>query len=84
MSQKLHRRAVAALGELYLLTGLHSLQDISLEQLEQAQWTRSGILIACYLYQSKLLLERLELELREIRQLPLSPNIQVEVRYEGL
>lgn len=34
MSQNLHRRAVAALGELYLLTGLQELLDISLEQLE--------------------------------------------------
>lgn len=84
MSQNLHSTAVAAVGELYLLTGLQELLDISLEQLEQAQWTRAGLLIACYLYQSKNSLESLELELREIRQLPLSPNNPSEVRHEGL
>ena len=84
MSQKLHSTAVAALGELYLLIGLQELLDISLEQLEQAEWTRAGLLIACYLYQSKKSLERLELELREIRQQTLSPNNSSEVRHEGL
>ena len=74
MSQNLHSAAVAALGELYLLTLVQKLLDISLEQLEQAQWTRTGLLITCYLYQSKQSLERLELELREIRQQTLSPN----------
>lgn len=67
MSQNLHSQAVAALGELYLLTLVQELQDISLEQLEQAQWARSGLFIACYLYLAQLCKESLELELREIR-----------------
>ena len=48
MSQKLHTTAVAAIGELQLLTQVQELQDISLEQLEQAQCNRSGLLITCY------------------------------------
>ncbi len=67
MSQKLHTTAVAAIGELYLLTFVQELQDISLEQLEQAQCNRSGLFIACYLYLAQLCLKSLELELREIR-----------------
>ena len=67
MSQKLHTTAVAAIGELYLLTQVQELQDISLEQLEQAQWNRSGLLITCYLYLAQLCFESLELERLEIR-----------------
>ncbi len=67
MSQKLHSQAVAALGELYLLIGLHSLLDISLSQLGRAEWTRSGLLITCYLYLAQLCFESLELERLEIR-----------------
>ena len=67
MSQKLHSTAVAALDELYLLIGLHSLLDISLSQLGRAVWTRSGLLITCYLYLAQLCKESLELERGEIR-----------------
>jgi hypothetical protein len=67
MSQKLHTTAVAAIGELQLLTQVQELQDISLEKLEQAQWTISGLLITCYLYLAQLCFESLELERLEIR-----------------
>ena len=67
MSQKLHTTAVATIGELYLLTQVQELQDISLEQLEQAQCNRSGLLITCYLYLAQLCFESLELERLEIR-----------------
>ena len=67
MSQKLHTTAVAAIGELYLLTQVQELLNISLEQLEQAEWTRSGLLITCYLYLAQLCFESLELERGEIR-----------------
>ena len=67
MSQNLHSTAVAAIGELYLLTQVQELLNISLEQLEQAQWTISGLLITCYLYLAQLCFESLELERLEIR-----------------
>lgn len=73
MSQKLHRRAVAARDELHLLIRLHSLLKIALEQLERAKLSpehrraRTGLLIACYLEQVKPCLENIEVELEEIR-----------------
>jgi hypothetical protein len=80
MSQKLHSAAVAAIDELHLIVRLQQLHKISLEQLERAKWTRTGLLITCYLYQVKPCLEKIEAEHRVILQLTSSQNNPLEVR----